>query len=502
MAERFRPSAPIARDTHLWPRWLFLRALGLIFFSAFYPLAFQIRGLIGERGILPAALYLHELSGMAGAIQRVWYAPTLFWISASDSALLGVVLAGMVCSLLLVANIWPRLNVALCTLIFLSCIAALQDFSSYQSDGMLLEAGFLSIFFAPRGLRPGLGATDPPSRFSLFMLRWEWFRIYFESGLVKILSGDPHWRNFTAMDDYYQNAPLPSWPGWYVQHLPHWYHAGTVFITFAVELLVVWLVFLPRPFRVVCFLIATALQIGIITTANYGFLNYIVLVLGILLLDDQLLARVRLRAVAEVPRADTPRFRIYRRFETAVLGVLFYATIVAFAFGGSSSPLGLPNRLLDPFRIANAYGLFAVMTPARYEIEFQGSNDGQTWTPYLFRYKPQELTRHPGFLGPYQPRFDWNLWFASLGPWRASSWVVLAQERLVEGSPNVLSLFRDDPFHGKPPAMVRTVLWQYWFTDLATKRRTGAWWRRQELGPFSGTVTRSPSGDTSFVPAG
>jgi hypothetical protein len=79
--------------------------------------------------------------------------------------------------------------------------------------------------------------------------------------------------------------------------------------------------------------------------------------------------------------------------------------------------------------------------------------------------------------------------------------VVLAQERLLEGSPSVLSLFRDDPFRGKPPSMVRTVLWQYWFTDLATREKTGAWWRREELGPFSGTVIRTPSGDTSFIPS-
>src|SRR5262249_46950532 len=156
---------------------------------------------------------------------------TLLWIDAGDTGLIVIVAAGVGCSLLLTANIWPRLTVALCTLLFLSCIAALQDFSSYQSDGMLLEAGTLSIFFSPRGIRPGLGGADPPSRFSLFMLRWEWFRIYFESGIVKLASGDPHWRDFTAMDDYYQNGPLPTWIGWYVQHLPHWYHAMTVGIT-------------------------------------------------------------------------------------------------------------------------------------------------------------------------------------------------------------------------------------------------------------------------------
>jgi hypothetical protein len=177
--------------------------------------------------------------------------------------------------------------------------------------------------------------------------------------------------------------------------------------------------------------------------------------------------------------------------ETGVLGFLFYATVVAFVPMGSAL-LALPARLLDPFRIANAYGLFAVMTDARYEIEFQGSRDGTTWVVYPFRYKPQDVMEAPGIYAPYQPRFDWNLWFASLGPWQQSSWVVLAQQRLVEGSPSVLRLFRSDPFGGKPPALVRTVLWQYWFTDLATKRATGAWWRRRELGPFTGAVGSSP----------
>ena len=241
--------AEVITPGYLWPRWLFLRALGLIFLSAFYSFAFQIHGLIGEHGILPAGDYLTLLHRELPGVRQFWYAPTLLWFGAGDTALTLIVAAGIVSSLLLVANVFPKLTVGLSTLLFLSCIAALQDFSSYQSDGMLLEAGVLSIFFSPPGLRPRLGATSPPSAFSLFMLRWEWFRIYFESGIVKLASGDPHWRDLTAMDEYYQNGPLPTWIGWYVQHLPHWYHAWTVIFTLLVELLIVWAVFLPRPFR-------------------------------------------------------------------------------------------------------------------------------------------------------------------------------------------------------------------------------------------------------------
>jgi hypothetical protein len=481
--------SPLARS-HLWPRWLFLRALGLIFLSAFYSFVFQIHGLIGERGILPAGPYLEQVRTAVGAWRGLWYAPTLLWLDASDAALTPLVLTGLIAAVFLTLNLWPRASVAACTLLFLSCVAALQDFSSYQSDGMLLEAGFLSIFLAPRGLRPGLAPSAPPSRLARLMLVWEWFRIYFESGVVKLASGDPHWRDLTAMDEYYQNGPLPTWIGWYVQHLPHWYHAGTALLTLVVELGLVWLIFLPRPFRLACAAVVTALQIGIIATANYAFLNYLVLVLGALLLDDALLVRLGLRAPpgAAPHVAPTRRARARRWAEVAVLGVLFYTTLVAFAGEASASPLALPARVLAPFRIANAYGLFAVMTEARYEIEFQGSRDGKTWVSYPFRYKPQDPYERPGIYAPYQPRFEWNLWFASLGPWQQSSWVVLAQERLLDGSPSVLSLFRRDPFGGRPPALVRTVLWRYWFTDLATKRRTGAWWRREQLGMFSGVV--------------
>jgi hypothetical protein len=268
-----------------------------------------------------------------------------------------------------------------------------------------------------------------------------------------------------------------------------------VILTLVVEWILVWAVFLPRRFRIACFVVVTALQAGIIATANYAFLNYLVLALGVLLLDDGVFERLRLHVPAPPSDAAAPRVW-WRRIEAGALGLALYVTVAAFVlpFLGGSGLIAAPVRLLAPFRIANAYGLFATMTPARYEIEFQGSRDGKTWVVYPFRYKPQDPWRAPGIYAPYQPRFEWNLWFASLGPWQQSTWVVAAQQRLVEGSPSVLKLFRGDPFHGRPPAMVRTLVWQYWFTDLETKRRTGLWWRRRELGPFTGTLKRASDG--------
>jgi uncharacterized membrane protein YphA (DoxX/SURF4 family) len=506
-----------------------LRALGFIYFSAFYSLGFQIRGLLGPNGILPAGLYLKEVANLLGA-SRYWYAPTVLWLDSSDRALLALCWIGMLASLSLVLNILPRAMLVICFVLFLSFVSAAQDFSGYQSDGMLLTAGFVSFFFAPSGFRPGWGASEPPSRASLFLLRLLWLTIYFESGVAKYFGGDPSWRDFTAMDEYYQNGPLPTWIGWYAQQLPHWFHAATAATTVGVELVVVWMLFLPRRFRIACFFIVTFLQVGIILTANYAFLNYIVLSLGFLLLDDRFLVRFLLtpRSTAfyaggsatetpdptsenpqppvandPVPEAATiPLTARARDFASAaglwVAGFFFawmlYANVF-FLLARTFRNVPLPSKpvaLLEPFRVANQYGLFGRMTWKRYEIEFQGSNDGENWVAYPFRNKPQNPAEAPGIYAPYQPRFDWNLWFASLGYWRENAFVLHTEELLLAGDPQVLSLFTSNPFPQAPPQQIRAVLWQYWFTDLATKRSTGMWWRREFLGLYAPALERGP----------
>jgi hypothetical protein len=490
---------------YLKARWLFLRALGLIFFSAFYSLAYQIRGLIGPNGILPAQDYLAQVARVLGS-SRLWYAPTVFWWSSSDRFLLGVVFVGMAASLLLTLNLFPRGMLVICLIAFLSFIAAAQDFASYQSDGMLLEAGFISLFFAPSGWRPRWGAAEPPSRASRYLLIWLVFRIYFESGIAKIAGHDPEWHNFAAMDEYYQNGPLPTWIAWYAHQLPHWFHAATAVLTLALELVLIFAIFLPRRSRIALFFLITAWQAGIILTSNYAFLNYLVLVLGLLLLDDRFLAqflpqRWRRAPAASAQNAGTPgapaflsQIRLW--VQAFFLTWIFYATsalLLLMVFPTARIPTA-PIRALEPFRIANEFGLFAVMTRARYEIEFQGSRDGVNWTPYPFRNKPQDVHKAPRLYAPYQPRFDWNLWFASLGNWREYPWVVQVEERLLSGSPEVLGLFAGDPFPGRPPEQIRVVLWQYWFTNWAERRSQGLWWRREQLGLYAPTLERTPDG--------
>jgi lipase maturation factor 1 len=503
----------------LWPRWLFLRALGVIFGSAFYSLLFQIRGLIGPAGIEPANAYLAALAAAIPRATRIWTAPTLFWWSATDGALLVVVSAGLLAAGLLTINVWPRVTAAVCTVLFLSCVAALQTFSSYQSDGMLLQAGVAAVLLAPRGLRPGLGEWSPPSWASVWLLRWEWFSIYFGSGVVKLWHRDPQWRTLTAMDHYYENSPLPSWVGWYAQQLPHPVHAATALLTLVAELALPWVLVLPRRPRIAVAVVLTAFQIGIIATANYAFLNYLVLALGVFLVDDRALTGLARRvwharrtaaaatrdAAADALPPDVVRpsgsGRWIGLLGTVVLVATVYLSASSFLADKLPSAMTAPSRYAEAFRFANSYGLFAVMTTAEYEIEFQGMRGDSVWVAYPFRYKPQDPSVAPGLYAPYQPRFEWNLWFASLDPWTDSPWVVTTEARLLRGDPHVLALFAADPFASSPPVAVRTVLWRYWFTDATTRRRTGRWWDRDSLGLFAGTVTRATDGSVQFVPA-
>ena len=517
-------------------RWVFLRAMGLIYFSAFFALLFQVKGLIGVHGLMPAAQYLE--GGRQLGLMRFWAAPTLLWISSGNHMLMGLMAAGLIASVLLTANVWPRGMLVVCFLCYLSFVAAGQEFANYQSDGMLLEAGFLSLFLAPGGLWPGWAARRPPMRAAILLLLWEWFRIYFESGVVKLASGDPTWRNLTAMYEYYQNGPLPTWIGWYAeQMLPLGFQKFAAGATLGMELVLVWMAFGPRSWRIACGAIVMVWQAGVIATANYAFLNYLVLVLGFLLFDDRALRRLvpaRWRPrLPEAVKGGEPRLRELLRLDDApmvsvtstavvdgedvraepvrassrmaaarwavsgiVLTWIAYATTVPLLrMLVHDLPLpSAPVAALEPFRIANEYGLFAVMTPHRYEIEFQGSNDGETWTTYPFRYKPQDVHERPRIYAPYQPRFDWNLWFASLGGWMQDPLVPRTEEMLLENTPDVLGLFRGNPFAAAPPKYVRAVLYQYWFSTPEQKRTQGAWWRRELLGTYAPTLTREPDG--------
>ena len=147
-------------------------------------------------------------------------------------------------------------------------------------------------------------------------------------------------------------------------------------------------------------------------------------------------------------------------------------------------PIATVARYTSPFQVVNSYGLFAVMTTERLEIVVEGSDDGQNWLAYEFPYKPGDVSRAPRWAAPYQPRLDWQMWFAALGDYRNNPWFVTFAERLLEGSPQVLALLTKNPFPDRPPRYVRAVTYDYKFSTWDEHAHNGNWWHREPHGEY------------------
>ncbi len=472
-------------------RWLFLRLLGVIYFLAFVSLWSQVDGLIGSHGILPAAEFLRSIAERVGP-ERFWWLPTLGWWNASDWFLRLLCGGGAGLAVLLFCGVAPRLVSAALWVAYLSLGTLGQDFLSFQWDTLLLECGFLAIFFAPRQWLPDLARETPPSIVIVWLYRWLLFRLMFLSGAVKLLSRDHWWWSLRALEVHYETQPLPTWIGWYAHQLPASGQRFSVVVMFAIELAAPFLIFTGRRGRRIAAAGIAGLMLLIVATGNYCFFNLLTLALCLLLLDDDDLRPFVPRRLTPPSQSETsPTF--WARVRTAGVAVLAATLLLisgaemnARMFGWEPWPAPLQEltRLAAPFRSVNSYGLFAVMTSPRLEIEIEGSDDRVNWRTYQFRWKPGELGHAPAFVQPHQPRLDWQMWFAALGDYRQNPWFLHFLERLLQGSPPVLGLLERNPFPSAPPRYVRATLYEYHFTDWATRRATGGWWRREKKGPY------------------
>jgi lipase maturation factor 1 len=490
------PSSDITtkeRSRYVLTRWLYLRLLGLVYFTAFHSFSGQIIGLNGDKGILPASALMHQISDSYGSMACLAF-PTVTWINCSDAFLFGITVCGVILSLLVILGIATAPSVMILGILYLSLDTICGEFSGFQSDGLLVEASALTLFLVPWNLLEPhwrgpsrLTRQTPPAPASIWLLRFLLFRLMFASGVVKLLSGDPTWANLTAMSYHYETQPIPTLLAWYAAHLPLWVHKTAVVFTFICELGAPCLIFAPRLFRFAAAATIVALQAMIALTGNYTFLNYLTIVLCVPLLDDQLLIRL-LPASVSKRITDGTSERKKPRWERIIVTAL---AALVFSLDGFQLIRPLLGRAVVPapvlealsyageYRLVNSYGMFAVMTTSRSEIDFEGSNDGKEWLPYEFEVKPgANLKRIPGWIAPYTPRLDWRLWFAAMAPVQSSPWVISFVQKLLEGSPEVLKLLEHNPFPDAPPKYIRAFVYDYHFTNVAEHRATGDWWRR------------------------
>ncbi len=450
---------------------LFAKALGIIYLIAFVSCGVQVNGLIGSNGILPVPVFLGAVWRQAGS-SAFWDVPTVFWWAHTDFALQAVCWSGAVIAIAAALakshSIAQRAAFAILFIFYLSLVSAGQIFMGYQWDYLLLETGFLAIFLVPSLPR-------------IWLFQWLLFRLVFESGVVKLTSHDATWSSLTALTYHYQTQPLPTPLAWYMAQLPLWFQKTSTVFVFAVELILPFMIFAPRRFKQAAAAGIVVLQLLILLTGNYTFFNWLTIALCLFLLDDRFFHN---RPVA------TPRANRYVSIALLVFVAVISGSQLLEMFSiAPPAPIRIVARQIAPFGLINQYGLFASMTTTRPEISVEGSNDATHWEPYLFPDKAGPLNRSPSWVAPYQPRLDWQMWFASLGDYHDNPWFTQFLLKLLQGSKPVLALLARDPFHGTPPKYIRAITYEYRFTDFATRRKTGDWWTREPTGTYFPAVS-------------
>ena len=500
----------VGRPRYFWARRWFLRVLGAIYLIAFLSLWVQVDGLVGSNGISPVSQFLPAVRTQVGP-DAYTLLPTLCWFGSSDAFLHFLCGSGVFFCLLVFFGFAPALSLVALFVLYLSLAIAGQVFFNFQWDVLLLEAGFLSIFFAPWQLWPRdlllwrrswPSANAPVSRVGLFLLKLLLFKLMLMSGVVKLTSGDDSWWNLTALDYHYWSQPLPTVFGWWADKNPEWFKHFSVAFCLVIEIILPFFIWAPRRLRLIAAGLLILLQIAIAITGNYCFFNLLTIALCLLLIDDasigqSLEARAPASGPSEALGPSTAKWMPQRLAKFGAIGVLIVTLpinlwLIFSAFDPQSRPPSALANLyekLEAFRIVNGYGLFRVMTKDRGEIVLEGSSDGIEWLPYEFKWKPGDVKRAPGWCAPHQPRLDWQMWFAALGSPRENPWFIALIYRLLQGSHDVRGLLATNPFPDKPPRYIRAMFYRYRFETVDELRQTGAWWKREELREYLPTVS-------------
>ena len=448
-------------------RIVFQRGLALVYLIAFVVAVNQFVPLLGERGILPAPLFIQQVPFSA--------APSLFYLFPRDTAFTAAAWLGIALSIVALSGLSEKRGWLLSALtwgtlwaLYLSFVNVGQVFYGFGWETMLLEAGFLAVFLG--------GRRTEPSVLVLFLIRWMLFRTMFGAGLIKI-RGDSCWRDLTCLFYHYETQPIPNPLSWHFHWLPKPIHRFGVLFNHFTELIVPFGYFAPQPLAAVAGLITIFFHLWLMASGNFSFLGLLTIVLASSTLDDRLLCRC-----LPAPRTDELRPSRAHRYAAigllVVVGFLSIPTVVNLL-----SPRQAMNTSYDPLHLVNSYGAFGSITRPRYEVVVEGTSAdsidaGTVWREYGFKAKPGALGRKPPQIAPYHLRLDWLMWFCGFTPWYQEPWFVNFTAKLLQNDPKTLSLIAENPFPEKPPRFVRARLYEYRFTTPDERRKTGNWWAR------------------------
>ncbi len=465
-------------------RFIILRLLGFVYAIAFLVAANQLVPLVGEHGLTPANHFLeriqaHSGSGSAAMLQM----PTLFWFGISDNALSIFSWIGFALSVVLLAGYANAIILTVLWAMYMSIVHIGQIWYGYGWEIQLLETGFLSIFLCPLFDGRPFPKCRPPI-LVIWLFRWLGFRIMIGAGLIK-LRGDPCWRDLTCLYYHYETQPIPNPISRYLHFSPLWLLKFETAWNHFVEVIVPWFSFGPRTARHVAGVLLVTLQIFLIISGNLSFLNYLTIIPFLACFDDTFLRHVLPKGL--VQRAEraaqeskpSPITNCLTITLAILVAYLSIAPVLNLASGRQ-----LMNYSYDPLDLVNTYGAFGTVGRERDEIIFEGTDSlfltGAEWKEYEFKAKPGDPNRRPPFMAPYQPRIDWQIWFAAMASPGDYPWTFHFVWKLLHNDPGTLSLIANNPFPTAPPHYIRARLYRYQFAPPGEK----AWWKRELIGEW------------------
>lgn len=474
-----------SRSNSYWlTRFVILRCLGFVYFIAFLAAANQLVPLIGKRGLLPAESFLQRVASHFGSRLDGFFAlPSIFWFDTSDAFLVATAWAGLVLSFLVMAGFSNAILMTTLWALYMSIIHVGQDWYSYGWEIQLLETGFLAIFLCPLfGLSPF--PRQPPATPVIWLFRWLGFRIMLGAGLIK-MRGDPCWRDCTCLYYHYETQPIPNPLSLYLHFMPHWFHRFGVGWNHFIELVVPWFAFWPRISRHIAGVLMVSFQGILILSGNLSFLNWLTIIPMLACFDDTFWRRILPRwLVQRVTHADAerPPSKRHRIAVGALVVVVAWLSLAPIA--NLLSPHQAMNTSFNRLHLVNTYGAFGSVGKERYEIIFEGTTDTNltertAWKEYEFKAKPGDIRRRPPVVAPYQPRIDWQIWFAAMSTPDNYPWTLHFIWKLLHNDSGTLSLLANNPFPDAPPKFIRADLYQYEFAPRSDP--SGAWWKRTRL---------------------
>lgn len=467
---------------HWISRFLLLRVLGITYFFAFLSTALQVKPLLGKNGLTPATRFLDRLEKrFPSTWEKAWYHPTLFWTHISDKALVYGAWLGVLLSALLtlgLANI--PLLIALWAL-YLSYVKIGQIWYGYGWESQLLETGFLAIFLAPP-LNPLPTATFQPPLIAIVLCWWLVLRIYLGAGLIKI-RGDTAWTDLTALTYHFETQPLPNPLSPFFHHLPTiLLKAGTA-LTHVVQIGVPWLILAPPSIRAIAGITLIAFQLTLMLSGNLAFLNLITIVPTIALISDTMWAAILPDTLTTILTSSAAQTWSYPYHAWVFAAVVIYLSIPVIK--NLFSQRQAMNASFNQFQLVNTYGAFGSVTKQRHELVIQGTadetiSDKTTWKTYEFPAKPTDPTRSLPIIAPYQPRLDWQLWFAAFQSPRRNAWLFTFLDKLLENDSHATALLATNPFNNEPPRHIRVLYYTYELNPPFSDKP----WRREYQGIY------------------